>query len=237
MELILSETRDIMNSYSLSDLDPSIIVEPNRPAKHAVIWLHGLGADGNDFVGLLPQLNLPDDHAIRFVFPHAPRQAVTVNGGMVMRSWYDIYSMEIASKIDEHSIEQSSGVLVELIQQQIEQGISAENIIIAGFSQGGLITLHTVLHSGITLGGAIALSTYYPDVCLKQSSCADEEIPVMMVHGDYDPVIPVGIAEASYQKLLEIGCQVSWQRYPMEHQVCMSEIEQISYFIQHALAD
>ena len=123
--------------YKLEDLDPSIVVEPPQRATKAVIWLHGLGADGNDFAGILPELGLAETHSVRFVFPNAPVQPVTVNGGMAMRSWYDIYSMTIAEKMDLESIALSTNVLEDLIQKQIDDGISAEDIVIAGFSHGG----------------------------------------------------------------------------------------------------
>ena len=222
--------------YVLSDLDPSIVIEPPKPANAAVIWLHGLGADGHDFVGILPQLDLPADHSIRFVFPHAPVQPVTVNGGMSMRSWYDIYSMSIAEKMDLHAIELSSNVLKELINEQLELGIPADKIVIAGFSQGGLIALNTVLSVDLTLAGVMALSTYYPQACLESLEAPNTGTPILMVHGEYDPVVPFSVAQASQQRLSQIGACLEWHSYPMEHQVCMPEIELISKWLQSRLA-
>lgn len=228
-----------MNSnYKLADLDKSIVVEPADKAESAVIWLHGLGADGNDFVGILPQLNLPQNHSIRFVFPHAPVQPVTVNGGMAMRSWYDIYSMTIAEKMDTAGINQSASVLQELIQQQLDLGIPANKIVLAGFSQGGLVALHTGLYYSQPLAGILALSTYYPTACLQDAQQQAKEFqqpPICMAHGVYDQVIPLAVAQKASQLLTEHGQQVEWHEYPMEHQVCMPEIELISAWLQARL--
>lgn len=228
-----------MNSnYSLADLDKSIVVEPKDRAQSAVIWLHGLGADGNDFVGILPQLNLPAEHRIRFVFPHAPVQPVTVNGGMAMRSWYDIYSMTIAEKMDIAGINQSAAVLRELIQQQLDSGIPADRIIVAGFSQGGLVALHAGLYYPQPLAGIMALSTYYPTACLedaKQNEGVFQSPPILMAHGLYDQVIPLAVAQKARVLLTEHGQQVEWHEYPMEHQVCMPQIEAISAWLQARL--
>ena len=221
--------------YTLEDLDPSIIVEPPQEAKKAVIWLHGLGADGHDFVGILPQLNLPKSHSVRFVFPHAPIQPVTINGGMTMRSWYDIYSMTIAEKMDLESIALSTSVLEALIQQQIDSGIKEEDIVIAGFSQGGLIALNTAAKGRFNLAGVMALSTYYPMVCfeqLKQDGMVPQpNLSVYLAHGHYDPVIPYSVAETTLSNLKQIGFDVAFHDYPMEHQVCMEEIETISHWL------
>lgn len=222
-------------NFTLSDLDPSIIIEPKNQAKSAVIWLHGLGADGHDFEGILPQLNLPLEHDIRFIFPHAPVQPVTVNGGMVMRSWYDILSMSIADRVDIEGVEQSSAILNELIEQQVKEGIAAQHIVLAGFSQGGLIALHTGLNAKYTLAGVMALSTYYPEACLKSDKVFKTEMPIFMAHGSYDQVIPLNIAESSRNLLIEQGYDVEWRTYPMEHSVCMAEIEQISAWLQDKL--
>ncbi|WP_040727677.1 alpha/beta hydrolase [Thiomicrorhabdus sp. Kp2] len=217
---------------TLADLDPCIIVEPSVPASSAVIWLHGLGADGHDFEGILPQLNLPKNHAIRFVFPHAPVQPVTVNGGMAMRSWYDIYSMTIAERVDIEGINQSSGVVKALIEQQVAQGIAADKIVLAGFSQGGLVVLHAALHSKQPIAGVIALSTYYPSVCWQEAMFQkNSAMPIFMAHGNFDPVIPLSVAQKSKAFLESLNLQVEWHTYPMEHSVCMPEIEHISSWL------
>ena len=214
--------------YQLSDLDKSIVIEPSTPAQAAVIWLHGLGADGNDFVGLVPQLGLPVTQAVRFVFPNAPVQPVSVNAGMNMRSWYDIYSMNIADKMDLASIALSSQVLEELIQEQIDSGIATKNIVIAGFSQGGLVAINTALNTQHPLAGVMALSTYYPKACIQSlNQEINTSVPILMAHGQTDPVVPFTVAQASKQNLQSLGCDVEWHEYAMEHQVCMPEIEMI----------
>lgn len=223
------------DSYQLKDLDASIVVEPTSPANSAVIWLHGLGADGHDFVGLLPQLNLPENHAIRFIFPHAPIQPVTVNGGMTMRSWYDIYSMSIADKMDLSSIAMSSSVVKELIEEQIASGIDVNKIVLAGFSQGGLIVLNTALKENYVLAGVMALSTYYPKACMESLSVLNTQTPILMMHGEYDPVVPINVAQASREGLKKAGCEVEWHEYPMEHQLCMPEIVTISAWLKQCL--
>jgi len=222
-------------NYTLKDLDQSIVVEPKVEANSAVIWLHGLGADGHDFEGILPQLGLPSNHAIRFVFPHAPVQPVTVNGGMAMRSWYDILSMNIADRVDIAGLEKSSAVLKELIEEQMTLGIPADKIVLAGFSQGGLVALHTGLNVSETVAGVLALSTYYPEPCFEESSLKNQTLPILMAHGTYDQVIALNVAEDSKSFLESKGFNVEWQTYPMEHQVCMPEIELISSWLQAKL--
>lgn len=222
------------NRFSLQNLDPSIVVEPKTDAKSVVIWLHGLGADGHDFEGILPQLNLPDSHNIRFIFPHAPVQPVTINGGMAMRSWYDIVSTTIADRADLAGIDASRCIVDELIEQQIEQGIAADKILLAGFSQGGLVALHSGLHSQNKLAGVLALSTYYPQQCLR---AVTNNVPVFMAHGLYDQVIPVTVAQQAQQLFEKLELPVEWQAYPMEHQVCQAEIEAISNWLQKQLLE
>lgn len=222
------------NRFSLQNLDPSIVVEPKTDAKSAVIWLHGLGADGHDFEGVLPQLNLPDSHNIRFIFPHAPVQPVTINGGMAMRSWYDIVSVTIADHADLAGIEASRCIVDELIEQQIEQGIAADRILLAGFSQGGLVALHSGLHSQNKLAGVLALSTYYPQQCLQ---AVTNNVPVFMAHGLYDQVIPITVAQQAQQLFEKLGLSMEWRTYPMEHQVCQAEIEAISNWLQQQLLE
>lgn len=219
-------------TYSLADLDDPIVIEPSVSARSAVIWLHGLGADGHDFEGILPQLDLPIHHAIRFVFPHAPVQAVTVNGGMNMRSWYDIYSMTIAEKIDIEGINQSAGIVTELIEQQINSGISPSNIVLAGFSQGGLVVLHAALHSKYVLAGVLALSTYYPAECYQPLGKSQQQTPIFMAHGTYDQVIPLNVAEKSHGFLQSIDCDIQWHTYSMEHSVCSAEIDAIASWLR-----
>ncbi|GAB6071097.1 phospholipase/carboxylesterase [Thiomicrorhabdus hydrogeniphila] len=225
-----------MNKHlTLAHLDSSIVVEPEVTATSAVIWLHGLGADGHDFEGILPQLNLPKNHGIRFIFPHAPVQAVTVNNGMTMRSWYDIFSMSIDEKVDVAGINQSANIVNELIDQQIASGIKSDKIVLAGFSQGGLVVLQCALHHALPLGGVLALSTYYPEVCKQQKVTENKTMPIFMAHGTFDPVIPLAVAEKSRDYIQSLEFAVQWQAYPMEHSVCMPEIEAISKWLTERL--
>jgi len=221
--------------FTVADLDSSIVVEPDVKATSAVIWLHGLGADGHDFESILPQLNLPNNHGIRFIFPHAPVQPVTINSGMTMRSWYDIYSMTIDEKVDVEGINQSANIVKELIEQQIASGIATDKIVLAGFSQGGLVVLHCALHYSLPLGGVLALSTYYPAVCKQQKVTDNKTMPIFMAHGTFDPVIPLTVAQKSKTFIESLEFNVQWQTYPMEHSVCMPEIEAISKWLTQQL--
>lgn len=217
-------------------LDAPIVVEPKlavgEQASAAVIWLHGLGADGNDFAGLLPELDLPDNHGIRFIFPHAPVQPVTINGGMTMRSWYDIRSTDFMNDVDAAGIRVSCHHIYKLIEAEMAAGMPANKIVLAGFSQGGLIALHAGLSFGHTLAGIMALSTYCP---MPQQFSQHREMPILMVHGRFDPVIPLAIAEESCTALKRRGYKIDWHEYPMEHQVCIDEINAIAGWLKSTL--
>jgi len=212
--------------------DTPIIIEPKGEATSSVIWLHGLGADGSDFSGLVPQLALPENHGIRFIFPHAPVQPVTINGGMEMRSWYDIRSTDFMNDIDAAGIRVSCYQIYDLIQAQLDQGIAADKIVLAGFSQGGLIALHAGLSFSHRLAGIMALSTYCP---MAQQFSQHRDVPIFMAHGQFDTVIPIEVAEHSYQTLNQRGYAIQWQTYPMEHQVCAQEIEDIVNWLKSTL--
>ncbi|HIE40167.1 MAG TPA: carboxylesterase [Thiomicrorhabdus sp.] len=213
-------------------LENPIIIEPQGPANAAVIWLHGLGAGGGDFAGLVPQLNLPEDHGIRFVFPHAPVQSVTINGGMKMRSWYDIRSVDFANNVDELGIQASCEQVYGLIQAQLDQGVPANRVLLAGFSQGGLIALHAGLHFKRRLAGIMALSTYCPMI---RPFTQSTDIPIFMAHGQLDTVIPFSVSQASCAALEQAGYTVQWHDYPMEHQVCAQEIKDIVNWLSSIL--
>ncbi len=213
--------------------DEPIIIEPKGKARSAVIWLHGLGADGGDFAGLVPQLNLPEQHGIRFIFPHAPVQSVTINGGMKMRSWYDIRSTDFANDVDKEGIRASCNQVYDLIQTQLDQGISADKIVLAGFSQGGLIALHAGLNYESRLAGIMALSTYCPMI---EPFSQSRDIPIFMAHGEFDGVIPFSVAQASCVALEHAGYAVQWHAYSMEHQVCAQEIEDIVNWLASTLS-
>ena len=202
-----------------------------------VIWMHGLGADGWDFVPIVREIPLPEDLALRFVFPHAPVRPVTINNGMEMRAWYDIAMNDISREPDERSIRESQGMVEELITRESQRGIDPDRIVLAGFSQGGVIALQAGLRYRAPLAGIIALSTY---LALEESldaeaQAANREVPILMAHGTQDQVIPVQLAERSRDALTRRGYQVDWQSYPMPHSVCAEEVEEIGEFLMEHL--
>jgi phospholipase/carboxylesterase len=192
-----------------------------------VIWLHGLGADGHDFEPIVPELKLPPAAPLRFVFPHAPVQPVTVNGGMAMRSWYDILSFDSAGRADKDGVIQSSAFLDSLIAREIERGINVNKIVIAGFSQGGAVAVHTALRTEHDVAGLLALSTYMPLPEYADKATSRKDLPIFMAHGSFDPVLQLAWGRASADTLIENGYSVDWHEYPMAHAVCPQEIADI----------
>ncbi len=212
-----------------------IEINPTVEAKSAVIWLHGLGADGHDFEPIVPELNLPEDSSIRFIFPHAPVRSVTINDGAEMRAWYDFAPhSETAGTSD---IAESTKQLEQFIHREIERGIPSQNILLAGFSQGGVIALHTGTRFDQRLAGILALSTYLHDFAATQAEMNDANlaIPIMLAHGTQDPMIPVMRAATSRENLIRLGYDVRWFDYPMGHHVCLEEIQQIADFFTETL--
>lgn len=205
--------------------------ETSADPQWSVLWLHGLGADGHDFAPIVPELVRPHWPAIRFVFPHAPVQPITINNGVPMRAWYDIVSMDFRSRADSAGVEASIVELELLIEREVARGIPAERILLAGFSQGGAVILSALLRRTRPLAGLIALSTYLPDPAKAAAARVADAIsvPVFMAHGTQDPVIPVAIAEHTAQTLSALGLPVEWHTYTMAHQVCAEEL--------HALGD
>jgi len=218
-----------MNSKQLSIVE----IQPDAEHKYSVIWLHGLGADGHDFEGLVPELHLTAEANIHFIFPNAPVQPVTINGGMSMRSWYDILEMSLERKVDIDGIYQSAGLIEPLIQREIDQGIPSANILLAGFSQGGVIALHAGLRHPQPLAGIVALSTYLPTVeqLKSERSAANNATPIFMAHGIIDPVVAVESGKAACDTLKSMGYGVEWHDYLMEHSLCAEEIEHASAFM------
>ena len=208
-------------------------VETDAQPQWSVIWLHGLGADGHDFEPIVPEL--VEDHwpAIRFVFPHAPVRAVTINGGMAMRAWYDILGLEIAQRQDERGVRESIEMVRALIARENARGIASERIVIAGFSQGGAIALATALRHPEPLAGVVALSTYLPiaDSSAAERSAANSQLPIFMAHGSLDPVVghTLGLMSKSY--LEQLGYAVDWHSYSMPHSVNAEEIEDLSRWL------
>lgn len=207
------------------------IVETGASPQWAVIWLHGLGADGFDFAPLVPDLVNPDTPAIRFVFPHAPVRPVTINNGYRMRAWYDITDMDFANRADLTGVGESIEQVEALIAAQIASGIPASNIVLAGFSQGGAIALSFLMKSSTELAGVIALSTYLPDLTNVVASAKPSSVPVFMAHGTMDPVVPFAAGEATYKAMSALGMDIAWRTYPMQHQVAMEEIVAIRIWL------
>lgn len=208
-----------------------IEITTGESPRGSVIWLHGLGADGNDFAPIIPELDLRPDLALRFVFPHAPVQPVTINGGMAMRSWYDIVSFDSAGRADRAGLLESSSRLEGLIDREIERGIAPEEIVIAGFSQGGAVAVHTALQTRHNIAGLMALSTYMALPDDIASAVSRKDLPIFMAHGSFDPVLQFEWGRASADKLIEAGYSVDWHAYPMAHAVCPQEIADISRWL------
>jgi phospholipase/carboxylesterase len=202
-----------------------------------VIWLHGLGADGHDFAPIVPELQLPASLAVRFVFPHATIQPVTINGGMAMRSWYDILTPQLVKREDETGIRISEQAIQALIARENARGIPSSRIVLAGFSQGCAMTLHAGIRFKEKLAGLMGLSGYLPliDMAAHEREPVNAATPIFLAHGTHDPVVTLERAEASRAKLVDLGYQVQWHTYPMPHSVCAQEIDDISNFLQSVL--
>jgi phospholipase/carboxylesterase len=208
---------------------------PNPDA--AVIWLHGLGADGNDFAAIVPELDLSACRSIRFIFPHAPSMPVTVNGGYVMPAWYDIMGTDLLKREDAGGIRRSSTAIEALIANEVARGVDPRHIVLAGFSQGCAMALHTGLRYSAPLAGIVALSGYLPlaSELAAEAHPANRQVPVFMAHGSADPVVPVARGEASRDLLQTMGYTVQWHSYPMQHSVHPRELQDIGSFLQSVL--
>jgi phospholipase/carboxylesterase len=215
-----------------------IEIDPRATATASVIWLHGLGADGNDFVPIVDELGLGADHGVRFVFPNAPVRPVAINNGMSMRAWYDITGVELDSGQDAEGIRASAQAIEELIAREHERGVSAERIVLAGFSQGGAIALHAGLRHARPLAGLMGLSTYLPlaETLDAEASAANRGVSILMAHGSQDPMLPIQLGQTSRDRLLEAGYDVAWHEYPMQHQVCLPEIATIGRWLKDRVA-
>jgi len=217
---------------------PSIELATSDNAAASVIWLHGLGADGNDFVPVLDELGLPPRLAVRFIFPHAPMQPVTINGGFVMRAWYDVFHQDMSLREDETGVRRSQQEIEKLITKEKDRGIAASRIVLAGFSQGGAIALHTGLRHPERLAGIMALSCYLPlaATLAAEADAANHAVPIFMAHGTADPLIPLPLASLSREHLKQQGYQVEWHQYLMPHSVCQEEIQEIGRWLVRVLA-
>lgn len=213
--------------------------ETGPDPRWCVLWLHGLGADGHDFAPIVPELVRRDWPALRFVFPHAPVRAVTINGGARMRAWYDIRDFDLANRADLQGVDESVAQVDALIAREAERGIPPQRLLLAGFSQGGAITLAAGLARTQPLAGLIALSTYLPlPLALAQQRLQPRAAtqPLFMAHGSFDPVVPVAAGEAGMQALRGFGFDPQWRRYPMQHQVCAEEIADLADWMGARLA-
>ena len=208
----------------------TVEVETAPNPRHAVLWLHGLGADGHDFAPVVPQLVRTSWPPLRFVFPHAPQRPVTINAGMRMRAWYDIVGFDLAQRQDEPGIRDSIAQVEALIERETQRGVAPERLILAGFSQGGAIALAAGLRHAQKLCGLVALSTYLPiaEILAAERHAANAAPPIFMGHGRYDPVVPLRLGELSRDHLHGFGHPLEWRSYPMAHQVCAAEIDDLA---------
>jgi phospholipase/carboxylesterase len=224
----------------MTKLLEAIEVETGKNPKASVIWMHGLGADGNDFVPIVNEIDLSGTPATRFVFPHAPTRAVTINNGHVMRAWYDVSFGDLEGKSrrpDAVGLHESQESINALIEREVKRGSAPERIVLAGFSQGGAVALQTGLRYPQKLAGIMALSTYLPlgDTLLMEAAPANKPTPIFMAHGVYDPVVPLMMGAGSMTFLTGFGYTVEWKQYPMQHSVCAEEIGDIGEWLRKVL--
>ena len=223
-----------MSTHLLETIEVATADQPTA----SVIWMHGLGADGNDFLPIVRELDLSGCPGIRFIFPNAEPIPVTVNGGYVMRAWYDIFGMDLVRREDEAGLRKSQQSIEQLIARENERGIASENIVIAGFSQGCAMTLQTGLRHQHTLAGLLCLSGYLPIAATlaAERSAANQQTPIFMAHGRADPVVSIDRAEASRDLMHGLGYSIDWHEYAMPHSVCEEEIDDIGRWLRRVLA-
>jgi phospholipase/carboxylesterase len=228
--ILIFLTRSIAMTLPANSIE---LIHGEGTPTHAIIWLHGLGASADDFPPIVPELGLSDDRVIRFIFPQAPNRPITINGGMRMPGWYDIKGASIDDKQDAVGMSESREMLDQIIEGQIESGIGSENIILAGFSQGGAVTYFTGVRSKRKLAGLLTLSTYLPfdkDTKSEQSG-VNIDTPIFASHGTNDAMVPLSMGKHSVDVLNQLGYSVTWKTYPMEHQVVMPQIKEIGRWI------
>jgi phospholipase/carboxylesterase len=216
----------------------AVIIQPSTSADASVIWLHGLGADGHDFEPIVPHLGATIIERTRFIFPHAPERPVTINGGYVMRAWYDVLDADVARRADAAGVHESESILRGYIDAEVASGIPPERVVVAGFSQGGAIALHGGLRYPQRLAGILGISCYLPlpAAMAKGLASANAKTPMFMAHGTEDPVIPVGAGELSRDYLKNLKYDIEWHTYPIPHSVCLEEIEDIGRWLLRVLA-
>jgi len=221
----------------MTSLLPAVELETGAHPNASIIWLHGLGADGNDFVPIVEQMRLPSSLRLRFVFPHAPVRPVTINNGFPMRAWYDIYAADLANRADVLGVMQSQAAVEALIARERERGVAANRTVVAGFSQGGAIALFAGLRHQERLAGIVALSTYLPlpDRLVAESAPANRDLPIFMAHGTMDPVVRPEWGESTRRLLEAAGYAVEWHTYPMPHAVVWEEVLALRAFLERIL--
>jgi phospholipase/carboxylesterase len=221
----------------MADRLEAIEIETAESPGASVIWMHGLGADGHDFVDVVPELGLPARPGVRFVFPHAPMRPVTINGGYVMRAWYDIRDDGGVRREDAAGVRASQKAIEALIAREKERGVPAAAIVLAGFSQGGAMALHTALRHPERLAGVMALSCSLPlaEALAAEAAPANRDVPIFMAHGTHDPMIPMARALRARETLAGLGYRLEWHEYPMPHSVCLEEIRDISAWLATVL--
>ncbi len=210
----------------------------DAPGNHraTVIWLHGLGDSGDGFAPVAGQLQLPHELGVKFIFPHAPVRPVTINGGMAMRAWYDIKSLDLDKRADAAGVRESAAQVADLIAEERAKGIAADKIVLAGFSQGGVIALHLAPRLDEALAGVMALSTYMSEPGLLADEARQSELNIFMAHGEYDDVVPMMAGKQAHDCLQQVGMAVTWHTYPMAHQVCMEELAAIRHWLIERLS-
>ena len=222
----------------MADLLESLEIETAPNPDAAVVWMHGLGADGHDFEPIVPELRLPATTRIRFVFPHAPLRPVTINQGHVMRAWYDVRALAGVRREDEAGVRQSARQIEALLARERQRGIAPRRIVIAGFSQGAAMALHVGLRYADRLAGLLALSCYLPlsNTLPTEASPANRDVPIFWAHGLHDPMIPQAMAEQGRAQLAELGYQIDWHQYPIPHSVSAEEIADVARWLERGLA-
>jgi phospholipase/carboxylesterase len=222
----------------MADLLEAIEIETAPNPDGAVVWMHGLGADGHDFEPIVPELRLPATMRIRFVFPHAPLRPVTINQGHVMRAWYDVRALAGVRREDEAGVRQSARQIEALLARERQRGIAPGRLVVAGFSQGGAMALHVGLRYADRLAGLLALSCYLPlsNTLPTEASPANRDVPIFWAHGLHDPMIPQAMAEQGRAQLAELGYQIDWHQYPIPHSVSAEEIADVARWLERVLA-
>ena len=221
----------------MTTLLDAVEIETGLSPRAAVVWMHGLGADGHDFEPIVPEIELPEGLAVRFVFPHAPMRPVTINGGAVMRAWYDVMGLGGVRREDEEGVRASQRDIEALVEREKKRGLVAGQILLAGFSQGGAMALQTGLRHPERLAGLVVLSSFLPlgDKVAAEASPANRDVPIFMAHGAHDPLIPLNRGRESRDRLLALGYRIEWHEYPMPHSVCAEEIADLSAWLRRVL--